>query len=450
MGAAEVDADPLARLAVLLSTRPAELGAAVRLAAGRDLDAALDSPDRLRALVVPIHLRQRAPGPAPDPTDGLDPDLAAVVGRVDALGRFDRAVLVLVAVEHLTRAEVAGLVDRSVATVDQAYERALAATGADPYAVDAALSALAWRGIASAEIRRAEQGLARRRRSRSLRRSLVVAAAVLVAGALVVPGLVRQATVPPAWVRGPREWVLAYQLVPPEGWTVESRTVRADVELTTLADAGADPGRCQIVIDQRISAEGATGSRSVRVAGRPGKITLGNDRADLSWTLAPAATAAISCSAVSDPADFVVDLAEKMIFVAEPIPLAYRLGPLPAGFHVDQITLRPPQRTTVVELWPDETNQASPPISVRQSVGGSSGTEPPELDGAGEQVTLSCRLENAISVCASVAGPGAVDSPSEQAKITQRLRMITENATLAESGPDRAGWFNARDALPRA
>lgn len=445
MGAAEVDADPAVRLAALVSTRPAELVAAVRLAAGRDLDAVLDSPTRLRALVVREHLGRRGPMPPPDPMTDHPSELVDVVGRINTLGRLDRTVLVLVDVEHLTRAEVAGLVDRPLGPVNQAYDRARAVVGPDPDGRLAVWSLTAGNNVSPTEIRRAETVLARRGRSRSRRRGLVVAAAGVAAGALVATGAVVRSSTGPQWVRTEGDWVQAFRLPATSDWIVESRTVRSDVELAVLGPAHSGQGRCQVVVDQRESAGGATGERSVRVRGRAGKLTPGDGTAALSWSLAPGAIAAVSCSALPDPTRAVTEVADQLRFVAEPIRLAYRLTSLPDAFHVDQVIVRPPDDQTVVELWPDDAAPTAPPISVRQSTGASTEIGRP----GSETVQRTCQRLDAVAVCAGVADPGPVDSATERARTARRLMRIRDGTVLAPSGIDRATWFDARDALPR-
>jgi hypothetical protein len=448
---AGVDTEPLIRLAAALSSRPAELVAAVQRRAGPELAELVDSPERLRSATLVAFLASRGAVEAPEPIDRMPPALTALANRVGMLPRLDRAVLVLLYLEQLTRAEVAGIVDRPVAAVGQVLDRALSILDADPLELVAVLTMLSWQDVDPMEVSRAAVRLSERLRSRTRRRLLVGAATVALAAALVVPGVLDPPAPTAVWVRGHRDWVGSYRLDLPTGWDIESQIVGADVETKQLQGSGS--GACQIVVD-RTGATGRSedargGTRSVRVGGRAGRISAEVDRADLTWQLSEDASAVVTCSGVTRPAGFVTDLAARMAFGAKPIALPYQLGALPAHFHVDQVTVRPQQGTTVVDLWPDEVSEARVPISVVQSVGSASGFELPSLEVPGTTLRTSCRLLEETSVCAGVAGPGALDTPPQQARTALRLRLIMGGLVMAASAADRSTWYDARDALPR-
>jgi hypothetical protein len=447
---ARVDTEPLIRLAAALSSRPAELVAAVQLRAGRELADILESPERLRSATIKAFLSSRGPLDAPAPAEEMPHTLAALAMRVGALPQLDRAVLVLVYLEHLTRAEVAGIVDRPLAGIGQALDRALAVLAADPYDIVAVLTTLSWRSVDPADLQRATVRLADRQRSRSRRRLLVGAAVVVLTAALVVPGVLNPPTPTAVWVRGHRDWVGSYRLDLPIGWNIESQIVGADVETTQLQ--GWESGACEIVVDR--TGAGGPGddpgrTRPVRVGGRAGRISAGPDRADLTWPLNEGATAAVSCSGVSGAAGFVTELAGRMAFGAQPIALPYRLTALPAHFHVDQVTVRPQQGVTAVDLWPDEVSEASVPISVVQSAGSASGFELPSLSVPGATLRTSCHLLEETSVCAGTAGLGALNTTMEEVRTARRLRLIMDGVVMAGSAADQSTWYDARDALPR-
>jgi hypothetical protein len=447
---AGVDTEPLIRLAAALSSRPAELVAAVELSVGPELADILESPERLHSVTVSAFLATRGPDDAPGPADGAPPSLAGLAMRVGALPRLDRAVLVLLYLEQLTRAEVAGIVDRPLAGIGHVLDRALAALAADPDDVVAVLTALSRRCIDPIQVRRAALRLADRHRSRSRRRLVVVVAAAILTAALVVPGLLNPPIPAAVWVRGHRDWVGSYRLDPPTGWNIESQTLGPDVETTQLQ--GRESGLCQIIVDRTGAAglaEAPGAARSVRVGGRAGRIFVGSDRADLTWRLSGDASAVVTCSGVSGAAALVTELAGRMAFGASPIALPYRLSALPSHFHVDQITVRPQQGATAVDLWPDEVSEASVPISVVQSVGSASGFALPSLDASGASTRTSCHLLEETSVCAGTAGLGALNTTLEEVRTARRLRLIMDGVVMAASAADESTWYDAREALPR-
>jgi hypothetical protein len=446
-----VDTRPLIRLAAALSSRPVELVAAVQFSAGSGLADILDSPERLRSVTVGVFLATRGPVVASEPVERLPPALAALAIRVTALPRLDRALLVLLYLEHLTRAEAAGIVDRPVAAIGRAVERAFAALAVDdPDDLVAALTTLSRQTVDPAEVRRASVRLVGQRRLRSRQRVFLAAAAVALAVALVLPGLLNPPKTAAVWVRGHRDWVGSYRLDLPTGWDIESQIMGADLETTQLR--GWESGVCQVIID-RTDATGrgsGTGStRPVRVGGRPGLITTGAGHADLTWPLSEDASATVACSGIAQAAGFVTDLAGRMAFGAQPIVLPYRLSSLPAHFHVDQITVRPQQGTISVDLWPDEVSEATVPISVLQSIGSASGFELPSLDVPGADLRTSCKLLEETSVCAGAPGRGALVTTLEQVRTIRRLRLIMDGVVLAASATDQSTWFDARESLPR-
>lgn len=454
MRLAAVDSDPLVRLASALSSRPAELVAAVRATAGTTWPDVLDRPERLRSLTVATYLADRRPVGSAGPVEGLPEGLTALADRVAALPRFDRAVLVLVEVEHLTRAAAAGLLDRPVTVVDHGLERALTALDADPDALAAVWSALSSRPLDPVEVRRAEQWVAGRRRTRSRRRVLVAVGVALLVATSVLPGAIRTLAPDDVWLRGHREWVLSYRLSPPDGWVIDSRTVAADLETTELKPAGAGPAHCQIVVGQIVVGQPAPDDpsrgpdRPARVHGRAARLTAVADHAVLTWGLGPDTTASVACSRMPGAGAFATTLARRMAFAPEPILLPYRLGVTPSHFHVAQVEVWPQAGRTTVDLWPDEVLASGTPIAIDQTPGSVAGTQLWSLPVSDPRVLTSCRLVETVSVCAGVAKPGAVDSPVEQSRAGRRLRMIMDGLGAAASGTDRSTWFDARTALP--
>ena len=206
----------LLRWCTALSTDPADLAGVVMVAAGQRWSTLVDSPADLRELTVRTFL-QRTEGQIwlHEEMERVPEELRAVVAAYDRLTKLQRALLMLSYLEGVTHTEIAGIVDRSPARVRVEIDRGLAAIGADPYSLRAALDIASWHPPAPAEVTRACQrhGKARARRRRRI--GMAGVAVGTLAAVLLAVSAVHRPDVEP---RHAGVWAFSHTVRPIPGW----------------------------------------------------------------------------------------------------------------------------------------------------------------------------------------------------------------------------------------
>jgi hypothetical protein len=454
------DLTDLLRWCAALCEAPAELAAEVVLTAGHLWPALADSPEQLRELTVRTYLeshRQFRPAIASEPTG----DLAAVRAALAALPRLPRAVLVLFVVEHLTRVEIAAIVDRPASVVAREYEHARILTGGDEHSLAAALNMLTWQPAEVSEVRR----IWRRRsaevaRDRRRRRVLVAVATVATAMVIAVPTVLARQQ--PDQIRPQGQWVFSSQLRPVSGWLIDARTVTADWEYISLRPA--DPsvtGSCWVAIGAKGVAWIGTlpvVRKTVLVRGR--LASLGDTENDytsnmLWWRYADDALAVIECPGVADSEHLVVKMAGRLTLRTEPMVLPFRIRALPTGYQVTSVTQHTLRDSTVVNVvrggYPEGALQFT--ISYRgpgQGVAPGKPIEVPAPTGLVSQWRQSsCVPFGDSGICLEAKVP--VDDngvPYNHGVVSLLLQQTADQLQLAPSQRDRGRWYDARDAIP--
>jgi Sigma-70, region 4 len=456
-----VHADELAdllRWCAALSTDPADLAGEVMVAAGQRWSALVDSPPDLRELTVRTFL-QAAPAPDLAVREGLEhlpEELRTVVAAYDKLPNLQRAVLMLSYLEGITNTEIAGIVDRTAARVRLELDRGLAAIGADPYSVRAALDITSWHPPTSADVTRAFQRYAKARTRRRRRIGLVGVAVGTVVAVLLSVSAVHRTPVEP---RQPGAWAFSHMVRPLPGWSVQGRTLERHWETTTL---NADPpgnGRCSVAV----GTSGATWVR--RLPRHPTKVRVGTraafyaDRvwrsrggAMLWWEYADAALVIIECGNLTAPRDMLPKLAGRVVLSAEPVLLPYRVRSAPSRYQVSSVTKGLVSNSTVAYLTRNDYPEGLLQISIRYpaslpmySVNYSSSMS----RYANGRHAASCRVFGDSHICVRADLPTRdAFNVAQQPEVLAVLDRIASNLELAPSATDLDSWFDAREALP--
>ena len=454
------DLTDLLRLCTALCEAPAELAADVVLAAGHRWPALAESPEQLRELTVRTYLgsrRQFRPAIAFEPTA----DLAAVQAAVAALPRLPRAVLVLYVLEHLTRVEIAANVDRPPSVVAREYEHARILVGADGYALATALSMLTWQPVEATDVQRIWR-LRSAEVARHRRRRRVLAAVAAIAAALLIAVPTVLARQQPDQVRAKGEWVFSSQLRPVSGWLVDSRTIAADWEYTSLRPTNPSvTGGCWIAIGVKGAAWIGTLPRvrkTVLVRGRQAFLgNIENNYASnaLWWRYADDSLAVIECPGVADAESVVVRIAGRLTFRTERMLIPFRIRELPTGYEVTSVTQHTGPDSTVVQVvrgdYPEGILQFT--IGYRapgQTGGAGNPIEVPALTGVGSQRWASACLPFGDSgICVEAKMPVDDDGvPYSRGVVRSLLQQTADQLQVAPSQRDRGRWYDARDAIP--
>ena len=449
----------LLRWCAALSSEPTELAAEVIVAAGRRWPALADAPEDLRALTVQTFLRWSPTGPvAPDPHDQLVPELRPIAAALDKLPALPRVVIMLSCLDRLTRTEIAGILDRPMATVSREYDRAMLALGGDGYTVAATLESLSWQSPDSTDVDRAVRRVSRlhaRRRSQ-LRLLAAALTAVLVAGVAIVIG---NRPVPAARQEG--VWAFASTFRPPPGWEVQRRIIGRDWETTILRASAAGSGRCLIAVGRAGLAaftEMPQDAEPVRISGRPGFLSAGGWSGTpgpaLAWQYAPDAWTTVQCSGALDPTQLLPDLARRLQFTTEPILLPYRILAPPRPYQVSWVVLGRVRNSTIVYLTRDDYPEGTLVISIHYPA------SPPmygvRIDSAGVsrykngQHLGACKPLGDSHLCVRSEDPPARAGVSNRwhRRNFYQLDLVLKNLALVDSAADRSTWFDAREALP--
>jgi hypothetical protein len=454
-----VELADLLRWCTVLSDDPAALAAEVMVAAGNRWPSLADSEPELRRLTFQTFLRGSGRRRRRDDSvPALAPDDAAA--RLRHLTPLQRALVVLSCVDHLTQAEIAGLLDRPTAAVRRELDQAFRVLGADAATTAEQLRHLARNPPEESEVRRlAHQFLVQAGRRRRRRGLLVVTAVAVVAALVVSTSLLSR---PRVVVRADGEWVFTHRLDPVPGWLVRSRTLARDWEATQLRPQDNDsPGSCTFELGAPESLWWSislpSSGTSVTVAGHRGIFGPASDIDDadavLWWRYKTNVVAAISCDQVAEPEQLMRALADRVRLGLEPVLLPYRLAELPAGYRVVWINELMTPATTTVSLSPGgQPDEAAvriihPSTDVTSGLSGSRAGDPRYTDT--EQAAL-CRPFDGSNVCVEVEVP--IDHSASIGSQRGRLQALDKTArglVLSQSPSDRSTWFDARAALPR-
>ena len=448
----------LLRWCAALSPDPADLAGAVVLAAGPRWSQLVDSPPDLRELTVRTFLRAAEPAESisRQEMEHIPEELRVVVVAYDGLPKLQRAVVMLSCLEMVTYAEIAGIVDRSVARVGIELDRALDMINADPYAVRAALDITTWRPPRSAEVSRALRRYAKSRTRRRYRIGLVGIAAGTMLGVLVTIGAVYRPNVEP---RRSGAWTFSHTVRPTPGWSIQSQTVERDWETTILRAKQPSDGRCSVAV-------GAAGATWVRQLPRkPARVRVGTRSAYyaervwpngggtlLWWEYAAEAWVIIECGSVSDPRKTLPELAGHVTLATESLRLPYRVRSLPRHYEVTSVTRGLVSNSTVAFLTRNDYPEGITQISIRYPAGlpmSSVNNSAFVLRYASGRHAAVCRPFGDSHVCVrgDLSTPGSIDVASQRGALAV-IDQIASNLELAASPRDLASWFDARDALP--
>jgi hypothetical protein len=454
------DLTDLLRWCAALCEAPAELAAEVVLAAGHRWPTLAESPEQLRELTVRTYLGSRRHF---GPTVLAQPrgELAAVQAAVAALPRLPRAVLVLFLLEHLTRVEIAAIVDRSVSVVAREYEQARIRVGADGYALAAALDMLTWQPVEVTEVQR----ILRRRSAevaRHRRRRRVLAAVATVAAGLVVAVPTVVARQQPDQIRAKGDWVFSSQLRPVSGWLIDARTVTAEWEYTSLRPANPSvTGVCWIAIGVKGAAWIGTlplVRRTVLVRGRP--ASLGNTENNFTsntlwWRYADDALAVIECPGVADSESLVVKMAGRLTFRTERILLPFRIRELPTGYQVTSVTQHTRPDSTVVSVSRADYPEGILQFTISYRGPGQAGAPGKRIEMPAPAGVVSQRWASAClpfgdsGICVEAKLPVDDDGvPYSHGLVGSLLQETADQLQLAPSQRDRGQWYDAREAIP--
>ena len=361
------------------------------------------------------------------------------------LAPLPRTVLALRHHEHLALLEIAQLTERSPAAVSRALDGATAAVPAEPHLVELALDAVPrpeeW------QLRAAVEEVARgRRRTRGRRLGAALAVAVLVAAAVVLPGLLQ----PDPYTRARGEWVYTLDLRPDAPFSVTDRTLTADAETLGLDHHGTRTSHCQVAVSTSEQEEPPPAGRSTTVARRPARFLVSG----LWWSLGPRTSAVGSCdNPVGE--EVLTELAAAVRTGPVPVRLPFRLPPGHTGRHVDQIYDY--RRFQGVSLVPDGQGESSPDavfVAVPTFFPMPQDRRPRTVDVNGALGTV-IRGDDGQWVCwpvqgehACVGGLGQTRRPAEADRQLLRLAGVARTVEVAPDLQDHGTWFDARDALP--
>jgi sigma-70-like protein len=459
-----VHADELAdllRLCAALSSEPAELAAEVIAAAGRGWPALADAPEDLRALIVQTFLdSSRRSQPAPPREGGYDTlprELRPIAATLDTLPALQRAVIMLHCLERLTRTEIAGILDRPMATVSRELDRAMINLGGDPYTVAATLAALTWQLPEPEAVSRAVRRVTRLHARRRARFRLVAAATVvtLVAGFALMIG-----NRPMPVAREEAVWAFASTLDLPSGWEVQRRIIGRDWETTIVRSTTAGVGRCSIAVG-RAGLDPFTkmpqDARPVRISGGSGFFSArgwpGAPGPALAWEYAPDAWTTVECSGVGDAARLLPDLARQVRFTSEPVVVPYRMRAAADPYRVSWLVLGRVPNSTVVYLTRDDYPEGILVISINYPASRPMYGVQVDSHGVwryknGGHVGV-CKPFGSSHLCVRSEVPPARRELSNtwHRRNFSQLDMVLDNLVLADSATDRSTWFDARVAL---
>jgi Sigma-70, region 4 len=448
----------LLRWCTALSTDPVDLAGAVMLAAGRDWPTLVESPPDLRELTVRTFLRTTLTSD-PDPRSGLQripEELQPTIIAYDKLPKLQRAVVMLSCLEGVTYAEIAGILDRSVARITIELDQALAAINADSYAVRAALDIASWQVPDIAAVSRALRRHAKTRSRRRRRIGLVGVASGTMLAVLMTVGAVHRPYVEP---RQSGVWAFSHTVQPTPGWSIQSRTVERDWETTMLRAEEPSDGRCSVAV----GAPGATWVRQlprkptqIRVGTRPAnyaeRIWPNGGGAMLWWEYAHTAWVIIECGRVGNPRKTLPQLASHVALTAEPVMLPYRIRSLPRHYEVTSITRGLVSNSTVAFLTRNDYPEGFVQISIRYPAGlpmYAVDNSASVLRYANGRHAAICRPFGDSHVCVrgDLSTPGSIDI-AEQRGALAVIDQIAAGLELATSPTDVTSWFDAREALP--
>jgi Sigma-70, region 4 len=455
-----VHADELAdllRWCAALSTNPADLAGAVLLAAGQRWSALVDSPADLRELTVTTFLETGQPlDPAVRDRMERVPEELRAVAAYDQLPKLQRAVLMLSYLEGVTNAEIAGIVDRSVARVRQELDRGLATIGGDPYSVRAALDIASWHPPTPAEVSRAFQRHARTRARRRHRIGLVGVAVGTLAAVLLTVSAVHRPYVEP---RQPGVWTFTHTVRSLPGWSVQSRTVEREWETTTLRAESPESGGCSVAV----GASGATWVRRlprhptmVRVGTRSAfyaeRVWPNGGGAMLWWEYADAALVIIECGNLTAPRKVIPKLGSRVALAVEPILLPYRVRSVPRHYQVTSVGKGLVSHSTVTYLARNDYPEGSMQISIRYPAGlPTYGVNYSSLVSryTNGRYTAVCRPFGNSHICVrgELSTPDRINIAAQRGALAV-VDRIAWNLEFAPSATDLTGWFDARQALP--
>jgi hypothetical protein len=456
-----VHADELADLlpwCAALSTNPADLAGAVLLAAGQRWSVLVDSLADLRELTVKTFL-ETTQTPDPGVRDGLErlpEELRDVVAAYDRLPRIQRAVLMLSYLEGVTNAEIAGIVDRSVARVRQELDRGLDTIGGDPYAVRAALDIASWHQPAPAEVSRAFQRRSRVRARRRRRVGLVGVAVGTVAAVLLTVSAVHRPYVEP---RQPGTWTFSHTVRSIPGWSIRSRAVEREWETTNLRSQPPGNGRCSVAV----GASGATWVR--RLPPHPTKVRVGTrlafyaervwpngGGAMLWWEYSDAALVIIECGDVIAPREVLPKLGSRVALTPEPILLPYRIRSVPQHYAVTSVVKGLVSNSTVTRLNRNDYPEGQLHISIRYPAGlpmyGVHYSSLVSRYANGRNAGV-CRPFGSSHICVrgELSTPSRIDIADQRGALAL-IDRIASNLEFAPSATHPTTWFDAREALP--
>jgi hypothetical protein len=448
----------LLRWCAALSTHPAELAGSVVLAAGQRWSGLVDSLADLRELTVRTFLAT-SQTQDPLPREGLErvpEELRTVIAAYDQLPKLQRAVLMLDYLDRITYSEIAGIVDRSVGRVHIELDRARDTLGADPYSVRAAMEVTTWHLPTPIEVSRAFQRQAQTRARRRYRIGLVsIVAGMVLVSLLTISAVHRPYAIP----RQPGVWAFSHTVRPLSGWSVQSRTVDRDWEMTTLTANFPESGRCSVAV-------GATGASWTRALPRnPTRVWVGarpawyadavwpnGGGAMLWWEYADAALVIIECGNLTVPREVLPKLASHVVLGTEPILLPYRVGSAPRAYQVTSVANGLVSHSTVAYLTRDDYPEGIVQISIRYPAGlpmyAVNYSSVVSRYTSGRHAAV-CRPfgDSHICVRGELLTPGRIDITDQRGALAV-LDQVASNLELARSATDLSSWFDARDALP--
>ncbi|MFL6047988.1 MAG: RNA polymerase sigma factor [Propionibacteriaceae bacterium] len=452
------DLADLLRWCAALSTDPADLAGAVVLAAGPRWSKLVDSPADLRELTVHTFLRSSEPA---EPvlrqgTERIPEELCVVVSAYDKLPKLQRAIVMLSCLEGVTYAEIAGMIDRSVARVGIEIDRALAIANADPYSMRAALDMITWQLPDPVDVSRALRRHTTTRMRRRHRIGFVGVAAATVIAVLITFSAVHRPYVEP---RQAGVWAFSHTVQPMPGWSIRSRTVERDWETTIVRAESPSSGRCSVSVGARRAIwirQLPEHPTTVRVRAHSAffadRVWPNGGGAMLWWQYADASLVIIECGGVSMPGKALPKIASHVALVAEPVLLPYRIRSLPSGYHVTSVGKGLVSNSTVVYVTRNDYPEGNIQVSIRYPAGlpmyGVSNSALVTRYANGRLAAV-CRpfADSHVCIRGEISTPGRIDI-SQQRGALSVINQIAAHLELASNPTDPTSWFDAREALP--
>ncbi|HEY5821755.1 MAG TPA: hypothetical protein VIT20_07255 [Propionibacteriaceae bacterium] len=436
------------------------VGEVVVRARDRRVSVDLDDPGPgLRNLLVQRFVATRDPKMAA--ADDID-DAGGLSDRLVRLSRVQRAIAVLAWRDRLTHAEIAGILDRPVATVSRQLDEAHTGLGAEPYEVAAVLDQLAWSAPEPTTVRAEATAYGRRRRAGRRRvAGLTTVLVAVVALGLTVPTLI----VPrlfPTYARTAGDWVYSFDLVLPPGYRIAYRYLTSDTDAAFVVRDGDREGGCSVAVGVAGDVVVPT-ERRVDVNGRRGYWGTSEDgEVQLRWARGKA-TAAVTCDNGLPSEAQMLELARLVRFRESALLLPFRLDSLPVGLQVSAVgtsRLGGPAEddaTTGLALGPADQDAGSADGDGDDQVYFEVPHARPEgddvrsvrvgavealLTSEGDQYTLCLPSGEAYGCFFTWNGDG-----SGRGQV-RRLMDLASRTTLTADLDDRSTWWNARDAMP--